>query len=140
NGKYVPYTPLLEVTDSKGNVLYKLDPATALAEAEQVVKAEHAYQVTHILSDNNARTMVFGARNPLTLPELNNRPVAAKTGTTNDWRDGWTMGYTTNLVTGVWVGNTDNRVTRRLDGVQSAGPIWHDFMVAAHGERFAQTL
>ncbi|MDI3340292.1 MAG: transglycosylase domain-containing protein [Sphaerobacter sp.] len=141
NGRYVPYTPLLEVTDQHGTVLYRLDRANALAQGAQVVKAEHAYQMTDILSDNQARALVFGTRTPLTLPELGNRPVAAKTGTTNDWKDGWTMGYTTALAVGVWVGNTDGRPTRYLDGVQGAAPIWHDFMVAAHTDpRFAQTL
>src|SRR5690606_28004866 len=108
---------------------------------EQVAQAEHAYQITHILSDDNARSSIFGRGSVLTLPELNNRPVAAKTGTTEDARDGWTMGYTTDLVVGVWTGNTDNRPTRSLDGIAGAGPIWHDFMVAAHGNpEFAKTL
>jgi len=75
--------------------------------------------------------MIFGTHTPLTLPELD-RPAAAKTGTTDDNRDTWTMGYTTDLAVGVWVGNTDNSPTRNLDGVQSAAPIWHDFMVKVH--------
>lgn len=141
NGRYVPYSPVLEVYDSNGRPLFALDREQAFANGEQVAKAEHAYQITSILTDNNARGMVFGLRNPLTLPELNNRPVAAKTGTTEDSRDGWTMGYTTDLVVGVWVGNTDNRPTRNLDGVQGAAPLWHEVMVKAHSDpRFAQTL
>jgi membrane peptidoglycan carboxypeptidase len=85
--------------------------------------------------------MVFGRYTPLTLPELNYRPVAAKTGTTNQAKDAWTMGYTTDLAVGVWVGNTDNHPTRSLDGVVGAAPIWHDFMVAAHSDpAFGQTL
>jgi membrane peptidoglycan carboxypeptidase len=77
----------------------------------------------------------------LTLPELDDRPAAAKTGTTDDNRDTWTMGYTTDLAVGVWVGNTDNSPTRNLDGVQSAAPIWHDFMVKVHQDPvLAKTL
>ena len=141
NGRYVPYTPILEVRDITGKTLFSLDRSQTLAQAKQVVKAEHVYQITDILSDNNARAMIFGTSTPLTLPELGNRPVAAKTGTTNDWKDGWTMGYTTDLVVGVWTGNTDSHPTRQLDGIQGAAPIWHDFMVAAHTDpAFAETL
>jgi penicillin-binding protein 1C len=139
NGRFVPYTPLLEVTDSRGETLFKLDREQSFAKGEQVVKAEHAYQVTDILSDNRARSMIFGSSTPLTLPELN-RPAAAKTGTTNEAKDAWTMGYTTDLAVGVWVGNTDNHATRSLDGVVGAAPIWHDFMVKAHDPAFAKTL
>ncbi len=141
NGRFVPYTPLLEVTDSRGNSLFKLDREQSFAQGEQVVKAEHAYQITDILTDNRARSMVFGSSTPLTLPELDNRPSAAKTGTTNEAKDAWTMGYTTDLAVGVWVGNTDNHATRSLDGVVGAAPIWHDFMVRAHSDpAFAQVL
>jgi membrane carboxypeptidase/penicillin-binding protein PbpC len=60
-----------------------------------------------------------------------NRPSAAKTGTTTDWRDNWTIGYTPRLVTGVWVGNADNTPMERVSGITGAGPIWHDFMQEA---------
>lgn len=141
NGRYVAYNPILQVTDSQGRELERLDRTKAFENGTQVVKAEHAYQITHILSDNNARSRVFGPNNPLILPELNNRPVAAKTGTSEESRDGWTMGYTTDLVTGVWVGNSDNQPTRALDGVIGAGPLWHEFMVKAHTDpRFTQLL
>ena len=132
NGRFVPYTPIMEVRDRDGKDLFNLDREQALQNGNQAVEAEHAYQITSILTDNQSRAMVFGTHTPLTLPELNNRPVAAKTGTTDDSRDTWTMGYTTDLAVGVWVGNTDNSPTRGLDGVQSAAPIWHDFMVKAH--------
>ncbi len=141
NGRFVPYTPIMEVMDRNGKQIYSLDREHALQDAQQVVKAEHAYQITSILTDNQARSMVFGTHTPLVLPELNDRPVAAKTGTTDDNRDTWTMGYTTDLAVGVWVGNTDNSPTRGLDGVQSAAPIWHDFMVKAHQDpELAKTL
>ena len=141
NGRFVPYTPVLKVTDGNGKVLFDLDRENALKNGQQVVEAEHAYQITSILTDNQARSMIFGTHTPLTLPELDDRPAAAKTGTTDDNRDTWTMGYTTDLAVGVWVGNTDNSPTRNLDGVQSAAPIWHDFMVKVHQDPvLAKTL
>jgi penicillin-binding protein 1C len=132
NGSFVPHTPFLEITDGDGEVLFDLERDTVLERGEQVVDAEHAYQITDIMADNDARSMIFGPDSPLVIPELGDRPLAAKTGTTDDSRDGWTMGYTTEVVTGVWVGNTDNRPTQSLDGVAGAAPIWHDFMELIH--------
>jgi membrane peptidoglycan carboxypeptidase len=80
--------------------------------------------ITSILMDNDARAPAFGANSPLKL----SRPVAAKTGTTDDFRDNWTLGYTSQLVTGVWVGNADNTPMRGTTGLTGAAPIWHDFM------------
>ncbi len=85
-----------------------------------------ARQITNILSDNSARAYIFGTNNYLTLPD---RPAAAKTGTTNDYRDAWTLGYTPSLAAGVWVGNSDNSEMKRgADGSVLAAPIWHNFM------------
>ncbi|HEY54338.1 MAG TPA: PBP1A family penicillin-binding protein [Caldilineae bacterium] len=95
-----------------------------------VMSPAHAFLITSILSDQDARRPAFGAS--ARLLELPDRPVAAKTGTTDDWRDGWTVGYTPQLVTGVWVGNTDNREMNHLSGVRSAAPIWRQFMQDAH--------
>ncbi len=131
-GKYVPHTPFTEIIDGNGEVLFDLERDTTLDRGQQVVQEEHAYQITDILADNDARSMIFGPDSPLVIPELGDRPLAAKTGTTDDSRDGWTMGYTTEVVTGVWVGNTDNRPTQNLDGVAGAAPIWHDFMEMIH--------
>jgi membrane peptidoglycan carboxypeptidase len=80
--------------------------------------------VTDILSDETARQPAFGANNPLVL----SRPAAAKTGTTSDYRDNWTLGYTRYLVTGVWAGNSDGHPMQSASGVTGAAPIWHDFM------------
>lgn len=118
-------TAILKVEDSKGKVLeeYKED------KGEKVMDPEITRLVSSILSDNNARTFVFGANNYLT---LGNRPVAAKTGTTNDFRDGWTIGYTPSLVTAVWTGNNDNTVMKgKADGSNTAAPIWRDYMQKA---------
>jgi membrane carboxypeptidase/penicillin-binding protein PbpC len=83
--------------------------------------------LSNILSDNAARTPAFGANSVLKL----SRPAAVKTGTTDDYKDNWTIGYTPDLVTGVWVGNVDNKEMQGVSGVSGAGPIWHNFMEAA---------
>jgi membrane carboxypeptidase/penicillin-binding protein PbpC len=84
-----------------------------------------AYLITDILSDGDARLPAFGPGNVLDI----GRPAAAKTGTTTDWRDNWTLGYTPDLAAGVWVGNADNTPMLDISGISGAGPIWHDFMV-----------
>ena len=95
-----------------------------------------AFLITDILSDNQARTPVFGASSVL---QLADRPAAVKTGTTNDFRDNLTIGYTPQLVTGVWVGNADNSPMQDVSGVAGAGPIWNQFMQIAHaGEPVAE--
>ncbi|MCI0477546.1 MAG: hypothetical protein L0Y55_14970, partial [Anaerolineales bacterium] len=89
--------------------------------------ARYAYQITSILSDANARAAGFGQNATLRL----SRPAAVKTGTTNDWRDNWTLGYTPEIVTGVWVGNANNSEMEHISGVTGAGPLWHNFMERA---------
>ena len=133
NGKYVPATPILKIEDGQGNLLYEVDRDRALEQAEQVLKAEYAYQITSILTDNDARAMIFSRNNLFgdTQQRLG-RPTAAKSGTTNEWKDTWTLGYTTDAAIGVWVGNTDNDPLRELDGIQSAGPIWQQMMLELH--------
>lgn len=89
-----------------------------------VMYPETAFQITSILSDNRSRTPVFGARSPLAFPDLT---VAAKTGTTQDYRDAWTIGYSPSLAVGVWVGNHDNMPLRYgAAGSIVAGPIWRE--------------
>ena len=90
----------------------------------QAVDPRVAYLITDILSDDDVRLPAFGPGNVLEI----GRPAAAKTGTTTDWRDNWTVGYTPDLVTGVWVGNPDNTPMLDISGITGAGPIWHDFM------------
>lgn len=124
-GKYVPVTPILKITDTEGRVMYELDRANARANAEQVLRPEVAYQIISILTDNNARGYIFGLNNTFgnTQAALG-RPTAAKSGTTNDFRDIWTMGFTSAVSVGVWVGNTRNAPLAEIDGIQGAGPIW----------------
>ncbi len=95
--------------------------------SQQAFDPQHVYLITSILSDVAARRLMFGsAEKVMTLPD---RPVAVKTGTTNDYRDAWTMGYTPDLAVGVWVGNADYTAMQRLAGSLGAAPIWHDVMV-----------
>ncbi|MDI9549017.1 MAG: transglycosylase domain-containing protein [Chloroflexota bacterium] len=122
-GQYVPPQYLVSLHDSQGRILEE----RASVEPLSVLAADTAFLVTDMLSDNRARTPAFGERSPLAL----SRPAAAKTGTTNDWRDNWTVGYTRYLTAGVWAGNSDGRPMRNVSGVTGAAPIWHDFMEAA---------
>jgi len=96
--------------------------------APQTIAPQTAYLVTDILSDNLARIPAFGEGSVVELPF----PAAVKTGTTTDWRDNWTIGYTTERIVGVWVGNADNRPMLDVSGIDGAGPIWRDLMLAAH--------
>ncbi|HEX5503491.1 MAG TPA: transglycosylase domain-containing protein [Thermomicrobiales bacterium] len=131
-GRYVPLTPILKIEDATtGKTLEQLDRQGALAHGQRVLDPGIAYQITSVLTDNQARVPEYGEVNPLIVPELH-RPAAAKTGTTNDNRDTWTMGYTTDLAVGVWVGNANNAPMNGVLGSQGPAPIWHDFMVAVH--------
>jgi len=116
---------ILRVEDNNGNVLYEAPDALG----EQVLDERIAYLITSILEDNDARTPAMGADSPLRLEF----PAAAKTGTTNDYRDNWTIGYTPHLVVTVWTGNTDNSpMAEGTSGLTGAAPIWHDFMTEAY--------
>ncbi|NMC51992.1 penicillin-binding protein [Candidatus Kuenenbacteria bacterium] len=118
---------ILKVEDKGGEVLEEFKPEEN--KGEEVLDSQVAKQINSILSDNGSRAWIFGEKNYLTLPD---RPVAAKTGTTNDFHDGWTMGYTPSLATGVWVGNNDNKaMTGKADGSIVAAPIWNEYMKRA---------
>jgi len=95
---------------------------------QPILSPQTAYLITDILADNVARAPAFGVNSVLNLPF----PAAAKTGTTTDWRDNWTVGYSTQRLVGVWVGNADNAAMAGVSGVDGAGPIWHDLMRLAH--------
>lgn len=114
----------LKITDGTGKVIEENKPENN--KGKEVLDPQIAYMINSILSDNGARSAlgVFPANNPLT---LGSRPVAAKTGTTEDYKDAWTMGYTTRVVTGVWAGNNDNRPMTQAASIVSA-PIWQDYM------------
>ena len=133
-----------EIRDSRGTLLYRQETAPSSEpaghprvnplEERRVVPAPQAYQITHILADNPGRSLLYGLNSTLVL----DRPAAAKTGTAGDpgrndlRRDYWTLGYTPQLVTGVWAGNADNSAMTGGTSSRTAGRIWHDFMLAAH--------
>lgn len=119
NGIRNPYEGILKIEDGSGNILeeYQEKPT-------QVLKANTARILSSILSDNDARTPTFGANSVLKIP---GREVAVKTGTTNNNKDAWTIGYTPSVVVGVWVGNNDNKAMKK-GGAALAGPIWNGVM------------
>jgi penicillin-binding protein 1C len=122
-GRRLAPVAITKIVDHTGNVVYEYEPQVG----DQVVRTEHAYLISSILSDTNARVPMFG-----TNPVINlDFPAAVKTGTTNDFRDNWTVGYTPDLVVGAWVGNTDYTPMVNTSGLSGAGPIWANFMTEA---------
>lgn len=119
-GRYLPPRYIIAISDSAGQSLWEEESLRGV----QVISPAAASLMTDILSDNPARTPMFGANSYLVL----DRPAAAKTGTTDDNRDAWTVGYTRHLLAGVWVGNTDGRPMNSATGASGAGPIWNAFM------------
>ncbi len=117
---------VLSVTDATGKTLEKNNPDSN--KAKQALDPQIAYEINSILSDNNSRCAlgIFTCNNPLI---LRGKTVAAKTGTTEDYKDAWTMGYTTKTVTGVWAGNNDNRPMTQAASIVSA-PIWQSYMAS----------
>ncbi|MFZ1628409.1 MAG: transglycosylase domain-containing protein [Anaerolineae bacterium] len=112
---------ILQVRDKNGLIIYEYkEPKLA-----QVVSPQVAYVMSNILSDTAARWAAFGRPNDLEIP---GHTVAAKTGTTNNWHDNWTVGYTPQLAVGVWVGNTDNEPMDKISGLTGAAPIWNQVM------------
>lgn len=123
-GQKANASPIIKVTDKRGRTLYEHQP-----DLIQAINPQAAYQVVDIMTDNSARSYVFGSRSPLTLKD---RKIAAKTGTSQDFKDGWTIGFTPQIAAGVWVGNNDGRLMKRgADGVVVAAPIWNKFMQEA---------
>ncbi len=115
--------PILYIKDKNGKVVnFEVEKRTVLSN-------QTSHKINSILADNNARSYIFGPQSKL---KIEGRNVAVKTGTTNEWRDGWTIGYTPSLVAGVWVGNNDNKpMVKKADGVYVAAPIWNEFMTKA---------
>jgi penicillin-binding protein 1C len=130
---------ILRVEDTNGQVLWQYTQPEArnvvLADGRELSPQE-AYLLTNVLSDNNARAAAFGTNSALRL----SRPAAAKTGTTTDFRDVWTVGYTPQIVTGVWVGNNDNTPMEGVSSVRAAAPIWHNVMERIYNEGYAQRI
>jgi len=124
-GTYYEPVSILKVEDSEGEVLQEWEEV----DGEDALDTNLARMITNVLSDDSARAPFFGAGGYLT---LGSRPAAAKTGTTNDYKDAWTIGYTPQLVAGVWTGNTDGTAMNRGSGGSAvAAPIWNEFMRSA---------
>lgn len=124
NGRKVPLVALRQVSDAAGNVLYDYQQP----QGEQVLDPRAAYMITNILSDPAAKLFTYGRNTPLILPD---RPAASKTGTTDNYRDTWTDGYTPNLAIVVWVGNTDGHPMKQALSSMTAGKIWPEAMDAS---------
>jgi membrane peptidoglycan carboxypeptidase len=117
---------ILQIKDPHGKIVFGVDPTQGAA---QVISPQVAYIMAAILSDDQNRCLEFGCNGDLTLPD---RQVAAKTGTSQGFRDNWTLGFTPSLTTVVWVGNADNSpLAHNATGIVGAAPIWHQFMEAA---------
>jgi membrane peptidoglycan carboxypeptidase len=136
-GVRIPPHAIDTVTNTQGRVIYHFQ-----AQGQRIISKQVAYMMTNVLSDNNARTYEFGKCSVLLLFSNTQqqcyagnpgmiRPSAVKTGTSNNFADNWTIGYTTDLVGGVWVGNNDNSPMINVIGVDGAGPIWHNMMLLA---------
>ena len=122
-GNLNPYTGILQITDAAGNVLEQFATSST-----QVLPQQTADEITDVLSDNVARTPEFGADSPLYFP---GRDVADKTGTTNDFRDAWVIGYTPHIVVGAWAGNNDNSPMVKKIARYLIAPYWNAVMQVA---------
>ena len=114
---------ILKVQDRYGNVLEEYQPS----KGKRILTAEQTWLINDILSDNDARTLIFGSNSAL---QIMDRQIPVKTGTTNDQRDNWTIGWTPSYIVGVWVGNNDNSPMKKVaSGVTGAAPIWRRIML-----------
>jgi len=119
DGKRVPYSGILRIEDSSANTIM-----TTATSTTQVINPEIARKISDMLSDNVARTPAFGSDSFLNFP---NNQVAVKTGTTNDYRDAWIVGYTPSLVVGAWAGNNDNSPMEKKVAGFIIAPLWNSF-------------
>ena len=126
NGGYrIEPTAILKVTDSKGHVLFEKKDM----EKKRVINPEVAFIISHMLLDNNARLITFGVNSYL---NVSGRTIAVKTGTTDDKRDNWTIGWTPSVLVATWVGNNDNSPMGNVaSGVTGAAPIWRRIILEA---------
>lgn len=124
-----PTRSILVIEDNDGSVLEKVDDEAP--KGQRVMDQNAALQISDILSDNVARTPLYGANSLL---NFGNKDVAAKTGTTNDRRDAWIFGYTPNLVVGAWAGNNNNESMNEISGL-IISPLWRAFMDVAMADR-----
>ncbi|MDO8487205.1 MAG: transglycosylase domain-containing protein [Candidatus Curtissbacteria bacterium] len=128
-------TPILKVEDSNGRVLEEFKPKAG----KRVLSREVSFLISSILSDNGARSAAFGPFSGLTIP---GKTVAVKTGTTDDKRDNWTIGYTPSFLVVTWVGNNDNHPMSQYlaSGITGAAPIWNDIMKSVLKDKVNEAL
>jgi penicillin-binding protein 1C len=119
-GARVTPVAILDIRDPQGNILFTPQPAAR----PRVLDLRVAWLISDILSDDSARELGFGLNSVLQI----GRPAAVKTGTTTNFHDNWTVGYTPDLVVGVWAGNADHTAMHNVNGLTGAAPIWSDFM------------
>jgi membrane peptidoglycan carboxypeptidase len=113
--------------DRNGNILEEYKPPSSPIFGKRVLPSDVTWIISNILADNNARLIDFGPDSALVIP---GQYVPVKTGTTNDFRDNWTIGYTPSYLVAVWVGNNDHSPMSSIaSGITGAAPIWHDIMV-----------
>ncbi len=136
DGARAPYQGILKVEDDRGATLEEYAP-----HADRVMDSDVAHNISDMLSDNDARTPAFGAQSYLYFPD---HQVAVKTGTTNDYRDAWIIGYTPSLVVGAWAGNNDNSPMEKKVAGFIVAPLWNAFFQKAFAkipnERFFSPL
>ncbi len=125
-GYRIDLHPILKITTTENKVLEEYTPPPSPIFGKQVIPAGVAYIISNILLDNNARSAAFGTNSLL---RIGNQPVSVKTGTTNDYRDNWTIGYTSDFVVVTWVGNNNHTpMSNIVSGVTGAAPIWNKIM------------
>ncbi len=125
-GYRVDLHPILKITDRDGKVIEEYKPPKSAIFGKRVIPSDVSFIISDILSDNNARAPAFGTNSEL---KIDGKHVSVKTGTTNDYVDNWTIGYTPSILVAVWVGNNDSRpMSGVVSGVTGAAPIWHDIM------------
>jgi len=127
NGGYrINLHPILKIVDNHGKVIDDYSPPPSPIFGKKILPEGISFIISDILADNNARLLEFGPSSSLRIP---NQTVSVKTGTTNDFRDNWTFGYTPDFVVASWVGNNDNTPMNNIaSGITGAAPIWHDIM------------
>ncbi|MBU2632273.1 penicillin-binding protein, partial [Patescibacteria group bacterium] len=122
-GRKVELNPILNITDFKGSLIEEKKESVS---GNEVIPAEVAFIISDILADNRARSMAFGTNSPLNIPGYR---VSVKTGTTDNLRDNWAIGYTPSLLVSVWVGNNNNESMNGIaSGITGATPIWNQIM------------
>lgn len=119
NGKRMPQTSILRILDNNNSEI-----TLPKRNKEQIISVQTAKTISSILSDNQARSATFGYSSPL----KTDKTTAVKTGTTDNYADSWTVGYSPDFVTGVWMGNNDRTPMRQISGVEGAAYVWHDIM------------